>query len=377
MRKKILSLFCAAGLVMTLLVVPASAANSLFFLSLNDTLPENTLQNTPVQHNGWIYVPVNVFNGGAAGVNFGVYHGVIDNNTRLVLYNLSGKTMTFDLQNGTATAEGDSPPIPGKVLYRNGLYYVPAYAVCRYFGMIYSYHTTQYGPLLRIKDSNAWLSDQVFISSASSLMQSRFQEANRPVDPGGGTPPVVPEVPKDPTVPEVTEPAPSFPLYLGVSAQAETDLTPVLNALEEVGAYGVVFFPAGQVSACGNMVRQAAGRGHKVGLIPQGETGEEKVASVRAGSRQLAAILRQETWFVLGQDPALSEAGYLCWTAGVTAPAASDATTLYQAIVPENEVQGPVRVLLSGQTPSASLAGTLRQLAKDGDTFLRPKETKY
>lgn len=381
MRKKMLSFLCAAALFITLLAVPASAANSLFFLSLNDTLPVNTPQTTPVQYNGWIYAPVNIFNGGAAGVNFGVYNGFTDNNTRLVLYNLSGKMMTFDLQSGTATAEGDSPPIPGKVLYRNGIYYVPAYAVCHYFGMTYSYHTTQYGPLLRIKDSNAWLSDAVFISSAASLMQSRLQEENRPVDPGDGggeSQPGVPNLPTDPTVPEVTEPAPTFSLYLGVSAQKGTDLTSVLDALAEVGAYAVVFFPADQVSDCGNMVRQAAGRGHKVGLIPQGETAEEQLKSVREGSHRLAAILRQETWFVLGENAALSEAGYLCWTAGVTAPASRDATTLYQAIVPDDQaVKDPVRVLLSGQTPSASLTGTLRQLAKDGDTFLRPKETKY
>lgn len=38
-RKTALSLLCAVALTLTLLVVPSSASGSLFFLSLNDTLP--------------------------------------------------------------------------------------------------------------------------------------------------------------------------------------------------------------------------------------------------------------------------------------------------------------------------------------------------
>ena len=96
---------------------------------------------------------MNVFNSQSTGVNFGLYYGLTENNTKLVLYNLSGKTMTFDLQNGTATAVGGEAPVPGKVLRQNGVYYVPAYAVCRYFGLSYSFYSTDYGPLLRLKDA--------------------------------------------------------------------------------------------------------------------------------------------------------------------------------------------------------------------------------
>ena len=39
-----------------------------------------------------------------------------------------------------------------------------------------------------------------------------------------------------------------------------------------------------------------------MGLIPTGDTAEDQVASVDQGSQVLAAILRQETWFVLGSD---------------------------------------------------------------------------
>ena len=140
--KTIVSFLCAAALALTLLVMPSSASGGLFFLSLNDTLPAQSVQMTPVQYSGWVYVPVNVFNSQSTGVNFGLYYGLTENNTKLVLYNLSGKTMTFDLQNGTATAVGGEAPVPGKVLRQNGVYYVPAYAVCRYFGLSYSFYST-------------------------------------------------------------------------------------------------------------------------------------------------------------------------------------------------------------------------------------------
>lgn len=74
-RKTALSLLCAVALTLTLLVVPSSASGSLFFLSLNDTLPAQSTQTTPIQYNGWVYVPVNVFSSRTTGINFGVYYG--------------------------------------------------------------------------------------------------------------------------------------------------------------------------------------------------------------------------------------------------------------------------------------------------------------
>ena len=71
--KTIVSFLCAAALALTLLVMPSSASGGLFFLSLNDTLPAQSVQMTPVQYSGWVYVPVNVFNSQSTGVNFGAF----------------------------------------------------------------------------------------------------------------------------------------------------------------------------------------------------------------------------------------------------------------------------------------------------------------
>lgn len=369
MKKKLLSLVCTAALLLSLLAVPASAGNSLFFLSLNDTLVPQSAQTTPIQHSGWIYVPITVFSSRYTGVNMGIYYGFSENNDSLVFYNLSGKTMTFDLVNGTATAVNGDPPVPGTVVRQNGAYYVPAYALCRYFGLTYSYYNTEYGPLLRMRDGSAVLSDSLFISSASSMMRSRYDSYNQN---SGGT-----SSNPQPVTPEPVENAPKFSLYLGLRANGETDLTAAFNALASVQATAVVFFPADKLADCAGQLRQAAGRGHKVGLIPVGDTPQEKLESVQTGSRLVAQILRQEVWFVLGSDQALSDAGYLCWSPGLTPGAGGSATEIYESIVSFGGRTSSGRVLLDCRTAGAVLSGVLSRLSQDGDTFLSPRETRY
>ena len=375
MKKKILALICAVALTLSLLVVPSLASNSLFFLSLNDTLTPQSAQTTPIQHSGWVYVPVTAFNNRVTGINFGVYYGFTDNNESLIFYNLSGKTMTFNLVDGTAATTGGDPPVPGKVVRQNGTYYVPAYAICRYFGLSYSFCTTDYGPLLRIKDGSAVLSDSLFISSASSMMRSRY---NSYYSQSGSPPPSTPSTTPNVEMPQVTkENAPKFSLYVGLRASQGTDVTASLNALANVNATAVVFFPADTLAASADQIRQAAGRGHKVGLIPVGDTAEERLQSVQKGEDLLSRILRQETWFVLSSDQELADAGYLCWSPGLTANVNGNATQIYEGIVDYGDGGKDGRVLLDSRISSSILAGVLNQLAQDGDTFLIPRETRF
>lgn len=392
MKKKFAALLCSIALTLSLLVLPSSAAGGLFFLSLNDTLPANSAQTTPIQYNGWVYVPVSVFNNRVTGINFGVYYGFTDNNESLIFYNLAGKTLTFNLQTGTASAVGGETPVPGTIVRQNGVYYAPAYALCRYFGLSYSFYTTEYGPLLRIKDGNAVLGDPLFMSSAASLMRGRLQQYNqsqnggsntggsttRPTPPATPVKPIVPVNPNAPIVPDPVESAPVFSLYLGLRASAGTDITPSLNALANIRASAVVFFPAEDLLRCTDQIRQAAARGHKVGLIPAGDSSEARLKSVAEGSKILAKVLRQETWFVLGSDAELTKAGYLCWSPTLTAASSGSSTELYNAVLGTAAGRSEEsRVLLDSRTPGGVLAGVLNQLSADGDTFHAPRETKY
>lgn len=378
MKKRAAAILGLLAMLVGLFAVPARASG-LFFLSLNDTLPPQSAQTTPIQYNGWVYVPVSVFNNQVTGINFGIYYGFTDNNESLVFYDLSGKVLTFDLVNGTASATNGDPPVPDRVTWQNGICYVPAYAICRYFGLTYSFYSTDYGPLLRIKNSNAEMSDTRFLNYASSMMRGRYNSyygiSTQPTTPPKEetpeiTIPTVPQVPED-------EPRPVFSLSLGLLASPEQSITETLTALANVRASAVVFFPADTLVEARDQIRQAAGRGHQVGLIPVGETEQARLESVRQGSALLAQMIHRETWFVLSSDVLLSESGYLCWQPSLTPNRSSGATGIYEAIVSHCQEKNGQHVLLDCRTSSAILAGVLNQLSQDGDTFLRARETLF
>jgi hypothetical protein len=363
--KRLLAALCALAVALTLVVVPSSASNSLFFLSLNDTLPAQSTQITPVQYNGWIYVPVTVFSSRVTGINFGVYYGVTDNDESLIFYNLSGKTMTFDLVNGTATASSGETPVPGTILQRNGTYYAPAYAICRYFGMRSRVNA--------LNSSNSSTTPSTTQPSSPSVQPS--QPSASTSKPSSSSSSTTTNNNNDTTVQE--DPAPVFSLTVGIQA-GTGDITAALDALGSVGASAVVFFPADSILSRADELRQAAGRGHKIGLIPAGDTAEARLASVEEGSRQIEKLLRQETWFVLSQEKTLTDAGYLSWSYNLSPSASLSADGLYESITDygANHAKGS-RVLLQSSASSSVLSAVLTRLAQDGDTFLRPKETDY
>ena len=60
MKKRITALLCALVLALGLFPLTVSADESLYFLSLNDTLPAASPQITPIESGGWVYVPATV-----------------------------------------------------------------------------------------------------------------------------------------------------------------------------------------------------------------------------------------------------------------------------------------------------------------------------
>ena len=404
MKKRLTAFLCALILAAALFPLSVSADEPLFFLSLNDTLPAASAQITPIETGGWIYVPASVFNNRATGVNFGIYYGPTDDGTNLTFYNLSGKTLSFNVNTNTATTSTGASVMPGRLVWRNGTCYVPAYAICDFFGLTYSYNTTDYGPLLRIRDGNARLSDAAFLSSADSLMRSRYAAAQpaqadpTPAEasaaPASNPTPSAPaassssqkpsttpgakpasSTQSDDKTPEETqapETVKTFSLYVGLKANG--DMSAALDALASVNATAIVFFPADKLEANADQIRQAAGRGHRVGLAPVGDTPAQRLESAEEGSRALERILRQETWFVLATDQELANAGYLTWAPTATVPGGTDSdryTAVYNAATGRT---GVTRLLAGSDQPLAPL---LRHFAQDGDTFLAPRETKF
>lgn len=387
MKKKLAAFLCAAILVLSIGTVSSSASNQLFFLSLNDTLPTLTAQTTPIQYNGWVYVPVNVFNSRLTTVNFGFYYGLTDHDTKLVFYNLSNQVLTFNLTDGTATSSTGSAPYPHQALLQNGVYYVPAYAICQYFNLTYSYYSTAYGPFLRIKDGNAVLGDALFLNSADNIMRSRLNSDRQGTPSSGGSDNgATTYIPTSPTGPSgsantpqtVFGPVQTFPFYLAFQVQASSNVTGVLRALSANHITALFFFPADQIARCADQIRQAAGAGQQIGIVPSGSTSQEKLDSTANACALLTHVLHQQVRFVLGQDSLLAQAGYLCWSSNLAPSSNRGASSLSDAMLQAAAKQSsPCRVLLHGSPSAAVLSNTVAQLSDAGNTFLMPKETEY
>ena len=161
-------------------------------------------------------------------------------------------------------------------------------------------------------------------------------------------------------------------MYVGLKANGSMD--EALDALASVNATAIVFFPADSLTANADAIRQAAGRGHLVGLVPVGDTPAQRLESAEEGSLALERILRQETWFVLATDPELADAGYLTWAPTATGPGGTDQDR-YNAVCSAAAGRNGVTRLLAGS--DQPLAPLLRHFSQDGDTFLLPRETKY
>ena len=209
-------------------------------------------------------MPVNVFSDRTTGINFGVYYGSDGEWRSILLYNLSGRSITFDLTNGTAvTSEGETIN-PSRAIAQNGVYYVPAYPICRYFGLTYSYYSTDYGPCCGSRTAMPSSATPCSSTLRESIMRAGPTATPRTtpptaattaggsemsLSPVGAAPPRLPPPTATPPwhreIPEDAAPAPVFSLYLGVAASAEGDITATLNALDRGGGTAVVFLPGG------------------------------------------------------------------------------------------------------------------------------------
>ena len=184
MRKKLPALFCALALLPGVFSFSAlGATTTIYLLAANDKmcdLPGNAL---PIAVNGTIYVPYTVFDKDATGTDLGVYYGIRqDRGTILNLYSLSGN-LTFNVNQSICT-DRDGNVMNFRAVIRNNIPYVPAAAVCSFFGLQYSFLTTpDRGTLIRICSSSASLSDSVFLSAATTAMLSRYNAILQSMEP--------------------------------------------------------------------------------------------------------------------------------------------------------------------------------------------------
>ena len=325
MKKKLLALLTVLSLLTGILVLslPSFAATpTVYILAVNDKFAD--LPILPEAVNGVIYIPYTAFDKESTHEDLGVYYGIRqdrDLGSILSLYSLSG-TLTFAVNQGTCT-DGDGNAMNFRAVMRNGAIYVPASAVCTFFGLQYFYFpTSDRGTLIRICSSAANLNDTVFTSAGSSGMLTRYNEILQSMEPNP-TPTPSPSTPRPTPTPPPESSKSDVQVYLAVEAsEAAGDLTDLFP--DEVRVL-FLFTPDSLVNQSA-LVRKAVAAGHSIGLRVSG-TMEEVQAQLEEGNRLLSHIARIRTRIVSAPDALsvpLAAEGWLCWrvnVTGATAPA--------------------------------------------------------
>lgn len=370
MKKRTLALLCALVLLLGGLL-PARASQSqsnttVYLLAANDKFYDGAL---PVAVNGTIYVPYTVFDKNATGVDLGVYYGLKqEQGTVLSLYSINGH-LTFWVTMGLCE-DGQGNAMDFHALPRNHIPYVPAAAVCEFFGLQYSFlPTTDRGTLIRITSSPDTLSDALFLASARSSMLERYNNILQAREPA-------PSATPGPSATAAPTPLPSSPadrpnrsnirVYLAVNA---SDSDSDLSALFPEGVRALFLFTPDSLVSRADQIRAAVAAGHSIGLIVDGDA-EQAGAQLRRGNELLGHIARVSTHIVAAQGELadqLAQEGWQIW--GGYSPGSS-ASAAQSYLAGRRDV-----TRLELPAAPAALSRVLTTLRQDGYTLRQPVET--
>lgn len=208
---------------------------------------------------------------------------------------------------------------------RNNKVYVPAYSVCQFFGLQYSYIPTRTaGVLIRIKNQNAVLNDVKFQQSSASFMQNRYNKYILSLTPSATPsittprPPVTPTPTATATQP-VTEPEEGKTVRLAVSCTTSEAGADILETLSGRGVQALVLFRPAELEARADLVLQALAEGHTVGLLVDGSDAQDALEELEAGNALLARLAWTQTHIACvenGTDETLEtlrQAGWRLW----------------------------------------------------------------
>lgn len=355
-RTIIAAVLCVA-LLLGLTVTASGSTSTIYLMAVNETVVDvinMTSGHLPMVVDGVLYVPYTMLSSRVTGINLGV-NAQHSTTRRTVLVSSGQRGIIFDVQANTAY-DIRNEPLDVRAVARNTMIYLPIAWICEYFGTIsYTVNRTRYGTLVRVTNSAAILGDEDFIDAASNLLAdnlARYQDSLRPAStptpvptpapaqptaapaqpstapqptatpkPSAAPQPSASPEPSDPVPSETPEPeeGPEVCLTFRWGDQAEQ----VAELLENAGQRALFLFAPEELADNDGLVRRLTAKGHTIGLVLTGETGEDCLSQAEAGSRLLAAIARCPALVVEADglneadQEELTQAGYILWTASI------------------------------------------------------------
>lgn len=285
MKKRLLACVLALALLLGLTTGAAGAADDLFFVAVNDSIPLTIVGAKPHYAATGLYVPYTVFDAAPGGVAQ-AYNA---SEQTLVLFTRA-KRLVFDIGKDQMTDEnGNTSSV--LTIYKSGLLYIPLSVCAGYFGLSYSMLTSQSGcPVLRFTTGSEIYDDDMFLQKAENLIAYRIQTHEQEQTPS------TPQPNTRPQTPEEDEPQELVPVYLAVTNAAQ--MADALDALQAKNLHAAFFLTAAELKADPLLACRILAAGHTLGLSVEDGT-PDVAAALREANSALAAVLHTKTVLAL------------------------------------------------------------------------------
>lgn len=382
MRQRLAALVCAVVMLVQLSPPSARAAESIYFMSVDETLLEVTDATMPFWSGGYLFVPASLFSARELGLSFS-YNRL--KKTAVIWANgQQGRALIFDLAGDLvwdgAKENNYSPP----AIVRSSGVFVAVSMVAAYFGLTYTNTKVAHGYLVRIRGSNSVLSDADFIDAGASQFYSRYTKYIKAKEPSAGSSGTVSGAGTGTGT--AVEPEPSVgggsaALCIRAPEKPE-DLGALLDALG--GENGItVYFTARQLGESGDLLRRMLAMGCAVGLTADAGLDQPVRRQLQSANAALWAAAGIKTRLCLVDNAsaqtlaAAAADGYCCLQPDLDRSreglrGASGARALLSGV---NARRGTVSVWLDGSVTAAGLSALRTAAARGSDRLTAMTET--
>lgn len=293
------------------------ATSTAYFIAVNDTILPLHSGNIPIWVDGYICLPYTVFDENTTGSSLGTSSSY-QKSAQLVTVYTEKDTLIFDLEAGYTINGATQSLLPFRGEVENGIPYLPMTIICNFFGITFSYHSTDYGSMVRLEKGNTNLNHARFLLENDLLMENMLEEFSRE--------PVV-VLPEEPEEEEVL--LEDTPLCLAF----ELGQVDMVDTLENWKITGLFLVTETQLREEGNMIRKILAMGHQLGFLLTATGGEEALAEVARCNELLRQQSRRSTEIVSGGslNSFLAQQGYVVWQGG-TGRSLSNPETLVETL---------------------------------------------
>lgn len=370
MKKRTAAWLCVMFLLVQIASPPVSAADTVYFTAVNETVLELSDATMPFWYGGNLYVSTTMF----STKELGIYYSW-NSIKQTVVLSANGRALIFNLAEGTVIDGNGNSRAPTAITKNSGVF-LPVDMVARFFGMTYTNTRVTNGYLIRVRSSDSVLPDSVFADAAAFQMASRYSQYQNQY-----------QKPKEPVyVPEETQPVTaasgqSVALCFQVTNSEKTEV--FLNLLSTAGAYATFYFSEEQILKSGDLLRRMVATGYAVGLIADAAAEASVTKQLQRANDALCASTGGKTRLCKIENSTKTaaaeakSAGYCCLRAGFDRSAyglnsSSNASYLFSKI---SEKKGAVSIWLSGNVNSSGLRAFLTAAKAADDRLINLTET--